>query len=199
MSSSQHTASKKKPPTTKAKKSTSDKHRFQKVGKIRSKGASNVSTSWKKNTQHHSDSSFQLNPNDDDTISVNSNSTINASIVNAPAILEFDLQTEDIEVEKDCNDAPYNVIDKFAPAIEHECPAPHRKRIQRKVASTVKNANNAKRTSKKPKKKEKQLTRVEKLEMFLGYFDIPKYWIRVILSFLVRENETNVRKCSSQI
>ena len=48
MSSSQHTASKKKPPTTKAKKSTSAKHRFQKVGTIRSKGASNVSTSRKK-------------------------------------------------------------------------------------------------------------------------------------------------------
>ena len=133
MSSSQHTASKKKPPTPKAKKkppttakkSTSAKHRFQKVGKVRSKRASNVSTSRKKNTQHHSDSSFQLNPNDDDTISVNSNSTINASIVNAPAIPEFDLQIEDIEVEKDCDDAPYNVIHEVAPAIEQECTAPH--------------------------------------------------------------------------
>lgn len=56
MSSSQHTASKKKPPTPKAKKkppttakkSTSAKHRFQKVGKVRSKRASNVSTSRKK-------------------------------------------------------------------------------------------------------------------------------------------------------
>ena len=94
MSSSQHTASKRKPPTPKAKKkppttakkSTSAKHRFQKVGKVRSKRVSNVSTSRKKNTQHHSDSSFQLNPNDDDTILVNSNSTINASIVNAPGI-----------------------------------------------------------------------------------------------------------------
>ena len=108
------------------------------------------------------------------------------------------MQIEDIEVEKDCDDAPYNVIDEVAPAIEQECTAPHRKRIRRKVASTVKKANNAKRTSTKPKKKEKQLTRAEKLEMFLGYFDIPKYWIRVIPSFLVRENETDVRKCSSQ-
>ena len=47
MSSSQHTASKKKPPT-KAKKSTSAKHCLQKVGKIKSKRASNVSTSRKK-------------------------------------------------------------------------------------------------------------------------------------------------------
>ena len=68
-----------------------------------------------------------------------------------------------------------------------------------KVASTVKNANSAKRASTKPKKKEKQLKRVEKLEIFLGYFHITKYWIRVIPSFLVRENETDVRKCSSQI
>ena len=102
-----------------------------------------------KNTQHHSDSSFQLNPNDDDTISVNSNSTINASIVNAPTIPEFDLQIEYIEVKKDCDDAPYNVIDKFAPAIEQKCPAPHQKRIRRKVASTVKKANNKKNYNKR--------------------------------------------------
>ena len=34
--------------------------------------------------------------------------------------------------------------------------------------------------------------------MFLGYFDIPKYWIRVIPSFLVRENETDIEKCTPQ-
>ena len=42
---------------------------------------------------------------------------------------EFDLQIEDIEVKKDYDDAPYNVIEKFVPAIEQECPAPHQKRI----------------------------------------------------------------------
>ena len=34
--------------------------------------------------------------------------------------------------------------------------------------------------------------------MLLGYFDIPKHWIRSIPSFSVCENETNARKCSSQ-
>ena len=112
MSSSQHTASKRKAITTtkakkkqaptKAKKSTGSKHRFQKVGKVRSsKRASNLSTNRKKK-QQHSDSSFELNLNDDDTISVNSSSTINAFTINTPAIPEFDLQIEDIEVEKDC-------------------------------------------------------------------------------------------------
>ena len=57
MSLSQHTASKQKPPTIKAKKkprtpkakkSTSAKYQFQKYGKIRSKRASNVSTSREK-------------------------------------------------------------------------------------------------------------------------------------------------------
>ena len=75
--------------------------------------------------------SYVLNPNGDNTISVNSNSSINVSIVNTPAISKFYLQIEDIEVEKDCDDAPYHIIDEFAPAIEHECPAPYQKRIQR--------------------------------------------------------------------
>ena len=48
MSSSQHTASKKKPPTTKAKKSIGAKHCLQKVGKISSKRAYNLSTNQKK-------------------------------------------------------------------------------------------------------------------------------------------------------
>ena len=58
MSSSQHTASKRKAITTtkakkkqaptKAKKSTGAKRRFQKVGKVRSKRASNLSTNRKK-------------------------------------------------------------------------------------------------------------------------------------------------------
>ena len=41
---------------------------------------------------------------------------------------------EDIEVEKDCEDVPYNTIDDLTPIKEPECPVPHQKRIQRKVA-----------------------------------------------------------------
>ena len=47
-------------------------------------------------------------------------------------------------------------------------------------------------------KGKKQLTRVEKLKMFLGNFDISKYWIRVILLFSVHENETGMEKCTPQ-
>ena len=36
----------------------------------------------------------------------------------------------------------------------------------------------------KTPRKEKQLTRAEKLEMFLGYFDVPKYWLWVIYRHL---------------
>ena len=44
----------------------------------------------------------------------------------------------------------------------------------------------------------KQLTRAEKLEIFLSNMEIPKYWIRVIPSFLIRENEVNIEECTSK-
>ena len=88
---------------------------------------------------------FELNLNDYDTISAKSISTINASIVKTPAIPEFDSQIRDIEVEKNCDNVPYNVIDDFTPIKELKYPTPHWKKIQRNVASVVKKSNHVKR------------------------------------------------------
>ena len=41
-------------------------------------------------------------------------------------------------------------------------------------------------------------TRAEKLENFLSHFEIPKYWLRVIPSFLVRENESDIQSSASK-
>ena len=42
------------------------------------------------------------------------------------------------------------------------------------------------------------LTRAEKLENFLSNFEIPKYWLRVIPSFLVRENESDIESSTNK-
>ncbi len=41
-------------------------------------------------------------------------------------------------------------------------------------------------------------TRAEKLENFLIHFEIPKYWLRVIPSFLVQENESDIESSASK-
>ena len=44
----------------------------------------------------------------------------------------------------------------------------------------------------------KPLTRVERLEQFFSNMKIPKYWIRVIPSFLVCENEMKIEESTTK-
>ena len=46
--------------------------------------------------------------------------------------------------------------------------------------------------------KERSLTRAEKLENFLNKFHMPKYWVRVIPSFVIRENEMDIESASTK-
>ena len=44
----------------------------------------------------------------------------------------------------------------------------------------------------------KILTRTDKLENLLSHFEIPKYWLRVILLFLIREDETDIQSATTR-
>ena len=188
---------------------------FHRVGRIEGSSRKHTRKPLSNNDTDDSDSSYQLsnyenttdnkesstnntqnNNNDSSSNTVSANSTDNQST----ALPEFDLYIE----KEDDGDASKNWLDTtdtkeegktttIAEQIELRRQSQSKYQYSKNIAEKEPNFI-IKKKSKKTKDKHpknatktipKQLTRAEKLEQFLSNMDIPKYWIRVIPSFLI--------------
>ena len=201
---------------------------FHRVGRIEGSSRKHTRKPLSNKDTDDSDSSYQLsnyenttdnkesstnntqnNNNDSSSNTVSANSTDNQST----ALPEFDLYIE----KEDDGDASKNWLDTtdtkeegktttIAEQIELRRQSQSKYQYSKNIAEKEPNFI-IKKKSKKTKDKHpknatktipKQLTRAEKLEQFLSNMDIPKYWIRVIPSFLIRENKVNIEESSTK-
>ena len=183
-------------------------------------------SSKKKKAQSDEESSFH--PSDDQSHNSKSSSTIldNGSTIvngsraidvegevvdhNSPSVpTEFQLQIENSEDDDMFGDSEADsASDHFDPLATIAEIVKKKRKEDSKFIKTCEKHRKTKSTKKitlpaptektTTENKERSLTRSEKLENFLSQFNIPKYWVRVIPSFVIRENEMDIESASTK-
>ena len=178
------------------------------------------STNKKKRGNVDSDTSYHLS--DDESTILDDNTDMQSSVPVEegrkendvmPELTEFELQIEGVnsndddilcEVVEEDEASTLPVAVTIADVVRgkrKEFSSIFREKLQRKQQSTSKDSNNKPKASTSlvtVSKSTKTLTRAEIFENFIGHFNLPKYWIRVIPSFIVRENESDIKECSTK-
>jgi len=195
--------------TRKAQKRKYNPH-FHKVGLQETEQTKEKHDNAKKkkttnNEKLDSDSSFHLS---DDDKTIKDFTTASPSVVALP---EFELQIENVDSDYD-DIFQCHVVDEDTPGPATASNIADIVRRKRKETNFIlKNKRNKMGISKKagnstkPNPSSSQLsvrnkkeTRAEKLEKFLSHFQIPTYWLRVIPSFVIRENEINIEETTTK-
>ena len=195
---------------------------FNKVGKLdsaRSNRSRHQPTSTKKKRTEKVDSDTSYHLSDEETTILEDDNTDMQSVPakdpeqndTMPTLTEFKLQIEGVDsddddilcavVKEDESGPPPEAVTIADVVRGKRKEAIFREKLKKQQHSTSKvTTTNLKASTSLVTigNKNKTLGRAEKFENFLGHFNLPKYWLRVIPSFVLRENEPDLKECSTK-